>query len=103
MEFGLNTKTIQGITDVISTNPKVEKVLLYGSRAKGNYKNGSDIDLSLKGSDLNMQDLNQLYVKLDALYLPYSFDILIFEKLNNTELIDHINRVGIVIYERQKN
>lgn len=101
MEFGLNHKIMQEIITILTSNPKVEKVLLYGSRAKGNFKVGSDIDLTLKGFDLNIQDLNNLYIKLDELYLPYSFDISIFENLDNKDLIDHINRVGIVIYDRR--
>lgn len=101
MEFGLNHKIMQEIINILTSNPKVEKILLYGSRAKGNFKAGSDIDLALKGFDLNMQDLNNLYIKLDELYLPYSFDISIFEKLDNKDLIDHINRVGVVIYDKR--
>lgn len=101
MKFGLNHKTIQEIINIFTSNPKVDEVILYGSRAKGNYKIGSDIDLTLKGFDLDMQDVNNLYIKLDELYLPYSFDISIFEKLDNKDLIDHINRVGTVIYEKQ--
>ncbi|MBS0626813.1 MAG: nucleotidyltransferase domain-containing protein, partial [Verrucomicrobia bacterium] len=47
MRYGLNELTIQKITDVFTKFPSIEKVVLYGSRAKGNYKNGSDIDLCL--------------------------------------------------------
>lgn len=100
MKYGLKDSILQSITSIFLKYPKVEKVILYGSRAKGNYKNGSDIDLTLLGEKLNIQDLNKIYLELDNLYLPYNFDISIFEKLENKELIDHIKRAGIVVYDK---
>jgi len=103
MKYGLRDSMLQSITNIFIKYPKIEKAILYGSRAKGNYKTGSDIDLTLLGEKLNIQDLNKIYMELDNLYLPYSFDISIFEKLENKELIEHINRVGIVIYDKINN
>jgi predicted nucleotidyltransferase len=103
MKYGLKESVLQDIISVFCKYSKIEKVLLYGSRAKGNYKNGSDIDLTLIGKDINIQDLNKIYLELDELYLPYNFDISIFDKIKNKDLVDHINRIGIIIYENNKS
>ncbi|SNS43263.1 Nucleotidyltransferase domain-containing protein [Anaerovirgula multivorans] len=100
MKYGLKESILASILEIFSRHSKIEKVLLYGSRAKGNYKNGSDIDLTLVGKNINLEDINKLHLELDELYLPYGFDLSIFEKIENKDLIDHINRVGIIIYER---
>ena len=100
MKYGLKYGVLESIINIFSKYIKVEKVVLYGSRAKGNYKNGSDIDLTLIGKNINIQDLNEIHLELDELYLPYSFDISIFEKLENIDLVEHINRIGITIYEK---
>ncbi len=100
MRFGLTENTIQSMQDVFAIFPEVEEVIMYGSRAKGNYKPGSDIDITLKGKKLNLSVMNSLNLKLDDLMLPYLFDISIFSHINNPDLIDHINRMGIVLYQR---
>lgn len=101
MRYGLPDDVLKKIIDTISQNPKIKKIVLYGSRAKGNYKRGSDIDVALIGNDLNVEDLNKidLDLELDELYLPYSFDLSIFEKIENKDLLDHINRIGAIIYQ----
>lgn len=74
--------------------------MLYGSRAKGNYRNGSDIDLTLIGDQLNYSQLSGIESDIDDLFLPYSFDISIFKDIDNPDLVEHINRVGVVLYEK---
>ncbi len=101
MRFGLKEEIIRKINDVFEAFPQIEKVILYGSRAKGNYRNGSDIDLTIMGEDLNLSVLNRLELKIDHLFLAYSFDISIFKQISNPDLVDHINRVGKVFYERK--
>lgn len=101
MKYGLKDDVIEKINKVFSNYPKIEKVILYGSRAKGNYKNGSDIDLTLIGKDLNIQDLNMIDLDLDELYLPYMFDISIYNNLENQDLIEHIRRVGCEFYAKK--
>jgi len=100
--FGLESKVISRIQDVMSSFTEIEKVTLFGSRAKGNYRPGSDIDLTLIGDDIDLKILNQLLLKLDELMLPYTFDISIFKQITNLEFIEHINRVGIDFYVRKK-
>ncbi|MCK5029261.1 MAG: nucleotidyltransferase domain-containing protein [Bacteroidales bacterium] len=77
---------------------EIDKVILYGSRAKGNNKYSSDIDITLKGEGLSLSILNKVCTKIDDLLLPYTFDISIYNHLKNIELIDHIDRIGIIIY-----
>jgi predicted nucleotidyltransferase len=102
MKFGLKQTTIQKIQNVLSTFPQVEEAIVYGSRAKGNYKPGSDIDLTLKGENLNLSIMNKIATLIDDLLLPYTIDLSIFKNIDNPDLIDHINRVGIVLYDRKE-
>jgi len=96
--FGLKEATINQIISVFSQYSQIHKVLLYGSRAKGNYRNGSDIDLTLIG-DVSYSQLSGIEDKIDDLLLPYSFDISIFSDIDNPDLVDNINRIGVVFYE----
>ena len=70
MKFGLKETTIQKIQDVLAQFPQVHTAVLYGPRAKGNYRNCSDIDLTLKGDNINLNVINKIELALDALYLP---------------------------------
>ncbi len=79
---------------------QVQKAVLYGSRAKGNYRNGSDIDLTLFGEQLDHSVMTSIDNELDDLLLPYHIDLSVFDQLTHPELIDHIRRVGKVLYER---
>lgn len=97
MRFGLHPDVIEKIKQVFAQFPNIEKVVVFGSRAKGNYKEGSDIDLALKGTALNLQTLQSLELKLDALYLPYKIDMVIYDTLSNDALKEHIDRAGIVL------
>lgn len=100
--FGLKESTIEKIRAVFAGYPQVEKAMLYGSRAKGNYKNGSDIDLTLYGGeDLTLNVLYKISNALDDLLLPYTIDLSIFNQIGDTEVIDHIRRLGIVFYEKE--
>jgi uncharacterized protein len=100
MKYGLKDETIGKIQQVFSTFPEVDKAILYGSRAKGNFKPSSDIDITLKGENINLQILNQIEWELDDLLLPYTFDLSIFHYLNNPDLIEHVERVGIILFEK---
>lgn len=99
LRFGLKESTIDRINAVFSQYPDIEKVVLYGSRAKGNYREGSDIDLTLMGDALSHTQLNRIETQIDDLLLPYTIDLSIFKHIDNANLIDHIRRVGVVFYE----
>jgi predicted nucleotidyltransferase len=100
MNHGLSAQTVERIVTVLAHYPEIEKAVLYGSRAKGNYRNGSDIDLTLFGDGLNFSLLTRLDNELDDLLLPYKFDISVFADLTHPDLIDHIRRVGVALYEK---
>lgn len=100
MSYGLNEATIARIRGVLARFKDVEKALLYGSRAKGNYRAGSDIDLTLYGAGLSFDQLGMIASELDDLLLPYTIDLSIFEQLGNSDLREHIERVGVVFYEQ---
>lgn len=100
MKFGLSDDTIQKINLVFKKYPSVEKVIVYGSRAKGNYKNGSDIDLTLIGKNLTDTDRSRISSDLYDLPIPYSFDLSLFSQLDHEDLKEHIQRIGKVFYSQ---
>ena len=98
--FGLKEITITAIQSVFKKYPEIEQALLYGSRAKGVYKPGSDIDLTLKGESIDLSVMNQIGLTLDDLLLPYTFDLSVYSHIRNKDLLEHIDRVGIELYRR---
>ncbi len=101
MKFGLPDSTFEKICGVFADYPQVEKAVLYGSRAKGTYKNGSDIDLTLHGGvELTRSVLYRILDDLDDLLLPYTIDLSIFSDISDTDVIDHIQRVGVTFYKK---
>ena len=79
--FGLSEATIQKLCAALAHYPQVEKAVLYGSRATGTYRNGSDIDLALFGDDLNLQTLCKIMNAID-------------------DLMAHIQQAGVMFYQR---
>jgi len=100
MKFGLDDKTIDKINSVFIKYPEIEEVVIYGSRAKGNYKAGSDIDITLKGRNISDSTLSQISNEIEELNTPYLFDISIFDNLKSDSLINHILRVGVLFYKK---
>ncbi len=100
MNHGLSTTTVAKVHGVLSRHAEVERAILYGSRAKGNFKPGSDIDLTLAGRGLDANILGRIDEELDDLLLPYEFDLSLFSELDHADLIEHIRRVGVVFYEK---
>lgn len=97
-KYGLTQKTLEKIIKMFKKFPEIEQCVLYGSRAIGNFKNGSDIDIVLKGEKLNLSILNRIELMLDDLLLPYTFDLSAIQYINNPDLIEHINRIGKILY-----
>jgi uncharacterized protein len=99
--FGLNEEDLKTITAVISKHNEVEEALIFGSRAKGNFKNSSDVDIVLKGGNITRDTMLAISSELnDETILPYHFDVLDFNTIQNLELIQHVQRVGQVIYKQ---
>lgn len=102
-EFGLPDKTVAIIRQVLADVPEVSKAVIYGSRAKGTYRPGSDIDLTLFGEKLNLSILGEIAAKLDESPIPYQVDLSIFDRIDHLGLREHIERVGLLFYQRQNN
>ena len=103
MKYGLPQSTFQKICGVLSRYPQVEQAILYGSRAKGNFNNGSDIDLTLRGgADLTLNVIYKILNGLDELLLPYTIDLSIFDHITDPDMIEHIQRVGVAFYEKDE-
>jgi predicted nucleotidyltransferase len=100
MNHELPAAVLKQIQTVLSHYPSVKKAVLYGSRAKGTNKPGSDIDLTLMGEGLDASCLGRIDDELEELLLPWRFDLSLFDQLTHAELIAHIRRVGKVLYER---
>ncbi|MDR0497919.1 MAG: nucleotidyltransferase domain-containing protein [Treponema sp.] len=99
MKFGLPNRTLDTIDFIFRKYPGIREVVLYGSRAKGNYRNGSDIDMALKtDSTFIRTDLLRISGDFDDSDIPYFVDVSIYEKLSNPDLKAHIDRVGKVLY-----
>ncbi len=101
MNHGLPAPAVAAICGVFTQFPALESAVLYGSRAKGNFKPGSDIDLTLHGKGLTPALLADIAEALDELLLPYQFDLSIFATLDHAELRAHIERVGVLFYEHK--
>lgn len=102
MEFGLSDATLATVRGILERYPAVEQAIVYGSRAKGNYKTGSDIDLTLIGAGLDFDTLGSIAGDLDDSDIPYKVDLSILANITNPNLVEHIQRVGMVFYERGK-
>ncbi len=96
--LGIPADDLQKLVTVLGDENIVSKVILYGSRAKGNYRDGSDIDLTVTGKNLSTAWLMDTAMKIDDLLLPYKVDLSILDHIDNVDLIDHIERVGKVIF-----
>lgn len=99
--FGLSSTTLEKLNSVFAQHAAIDSVLIYGSRAKGNYRPGSDIDLTIKGGGISFAEFLQIEDQIDDLMLPYTVDLSQYRQLENTALIAHIDRVGVAIYSKE--
>lgn len=102
MTTGLENIDLERIINTIQSNRSISKIILFGSRANGHFSLGSDIDLAVSGKSLETKDIINILIDLDELELPYKFDIVILEKVKDEKVIEHINRAGIVLFERNQ-
>ncbi|MBF4505479.1 nucleotidyltransferase domain-containing protein [Flavobacterium sp. JLP] len=101
--FGLSSNYITKINSVFHQYFNIDEVIIFGSRAKGNYRDNSDIDLAIKGKLIDLSTLQQIENKLEELYIPNFIDLIIFDKIENPHLVNHINRVGKQFYKKGKS
>lgn len=98
MKYGIENSVWDEICDVISSFPEVDRLVLFGSRAIGNFNFNSDIDLALFSNEMTFRRYLDLKADLDDLGLLYRIDLIDFNRITNEELKSHIERVGIDIY-----
>lgn len=98
-DFGLPSHAVQALCDTLAQHAHVQRAIVYGSRAKGNYRPGSDIDLTLEGSELTFPEMLQIASELDEQMLPYKIDLSLRAHIDNPALCEHIARVGKVLWQ----
>ena len=99
MSFGLESKTLKSIKNIFFKYPEIEKVIIYGSRAMGNYKHNSDVDLAVIGN-LKWDFIGHLMEELDSISTPYLYDVTDYKRITNPEVKKHIDDYGKVFYEK---
>lgn len=102
MKFGIGQLTLRKLEAFFSGHKEIDKVIIYGSRAKGNFREGSDIDLALEGKDLDSDALLSIISELDDLMLPYKIDLSLYTGISNNALKEHIERVGQLFYQKNE-
>lgn len=101
-DFGLKPSDLEMICRIMEKEPEIEQALIFGSRAKGTYKLGSDVDIALKGKNITSQIVTHVSFHLnEETPMPYKFDVLNFHTITEPALTEHINRVGKLFYEKQ--
>jgi len=95
--FGIPDKYLEIFKEIFIKYPKIEKAILYGSRAKGNFTTGSDIDIALVAPKMSFSEYLSVLAELEDLDIPYKLDITKYELLDEN-IKEHIKRVGKIIY-----
>lgn len=92
--FGLTQRALKLLRDLFATNSHIDRAIVYGSRAKGNYRHGSDIDIALDAPSMDFVGFSRLCTAVDDLMLPWNVDLSLLSHIDNPDLLDHIARVG---------
>ncbi len=98
--WGLSAHTLATVRAVLARHPEIDRAVLYGSRALGTFREGSDIDLVLTGSAVTEATRGAVWSELDDSEIPYMVDVAVLAAIGNPALRDHIQRVGVVLYQR---
>lgn len=99
-DFGLGADNLRAIVTVLSSVKNVQRALIYGSRAKGNFRSNSDIDIMVEGERLTIGDLSMIDARLDDLLLPWQIDLCARNRVGNKALLDEVDKWGVVVYQR---
>lgn len=99
-EFGLSARALKLLRDLFATQPEIHRVIVYGSRAKGNFRPGSDIDITLDAPDLSFHAYQRLCTAVDDLNLPWDIDLSLISHIDNPKLLEHIALVGKPLWIR---
>lgn len=100
-DLGLSEKILDSISDVLSFHLSVHEAKVFGSRAKGNYPQGSDVDIALFGKDIVLDEILKIRIELEKLGSPYTFDVVRIDETTDKKLLEHIQRVGVCIYKHK--
>ena len=102
--YGLKASDLDVIREVLERFPDVVSAWVYGSRALGTQKSGSDVDIALKGKDITRNTVTRISALLnEESPLPYHFDITSYHAINKPQLKEHIDRFGMLLYETRNN
>jgi len=101
MKFGLSNKAEKILKKLFTSFSEVDEVIFFGSRVMGNYKKGSDVDIALKGKKINLDIHAKIKYELDEILpLPYFFDVVNYDDIESLELIEHIDKFGVLFYKK---
>ena len=101
MNDGLKERNRVKIRQVLASHPQVERAVLFGSRATGTYRPGSDVDLALAGDGLTHSDLGVIGAAMEATTVPQIVDLVLWSSTSNQVLADHIRTIGVEFYVRR--
>ena len=99
-DFGLSSRARDLLGSAFAAESRINRALIYGSRAKGNYRPGSDIDIALDAPHMTYSDCLRLATTLDDLMLPWRIDLSVLQQIDNPALLEHIARVGKPLWTR---
>jgi predicted nucleotidyltransferase len=98
--YGLHQNDIENISSIFQSENAIEEAIIFGSRAKGNFKEYSDVDIALKGGNINHSTITHIsYILNEETTMPYKFDVVNYHSIHNKDLVEHIDRVGKVFYK----
>lgn len=99
-KYGLKERDLKTIFEILDKYKEVKLVHIFGSRAKGTQKTGSDIDLAIMNEEVSDTTIIKIKSELEDSSLPYFVDLINFPEIKHSEFRDHINRVGKIFYEK---
>ena len=100
MQYGLSNKNIYRIRQIFKLYPEVEKVFLFGSRARGRFRSASDVDLALQGAFIRLETVLRISRMLDDLMLPIQFDLVVYDHIRDPNLLRQIDEDGVCLYQK---
>lgn len=100
--FGLSDHALKLLREFFSADPRIERAIVYGSRAIGNFRNGSDIDITLDAPGMDFDGFVRLCAEIDDLMLPWQIDLSLLSHIDNPDLLKHIARVGKPLWTRKQ-
>jgi len=98
--YGLKESDIAILQEIGKNHPGIKRIIIFGSRARGNYKNASDVDLAIEG-DLSPADIWKISGLLnDEAPTPYFFDVVHFDNLSGRGFKERLEGEGSVVYSK---